>query len=94
MTSVSKILKNLESEKIGHGEFKGNLYLNIKENEVNLRLMSDEKSNEFKNLNNPECVLYFLFPIKDHKGNEVGELVMELKDHHQNHSFWGFSNFL
>jgi len=80
-TDLDKIQKSLETEKIGHGDLKGKPYLR-KGDQLNLNVLFKEKEGDAKNFNNPECILYFLFPILDYRGNEVGEVCMELKDHH------------
>ena len=79
---LDKIQKSIEGEKIGHGKDKGQLYMNSKDSEINVRQMYGEKENESKSLDQPECVLHFWFPIVDYQGKELGEMVMEMKDHH------------
>ena len=79
---LDKIQKSIEGEKIGHGEHKGQLYMSSKDSDINVRQMYGEKLNEAKSLDQPECVLNFWFPILDYHGEEVGEMVMEMKDHH------------
>ncbi|KAL5256035.1 hypothetical protein ACHWQZ_G011297 [Mnemiopsis leidyi] len=81
MEDLDKIQKSVEGEKIGHGKDKGKLYMNSKD-DINVRQMYGEKLNEAKNLDQPECTLHFWFPILNYLGEEVGEIVMEMKDHH------------
>ena len=79
---LDKIQKSIDGEKIGHGKDKGKLYMNSKDSDVNVRQMYVEKQNESKSLDQPECVLHFWFPVLDHQDQELGEMVMEMKDHH------------
>eukprot|EP00116_Pleurobrachia_bachei_P000954 sb/3461216/ len=82
-SDLDKIQAAIEKEKVGHGADKGQLYLGDgKDDAINVKVLMDEKVHESKNLDKPECILYLWAPVVDHTKSKVGELVMEIKDHH------------
>lgn len=83
---LEKVQDSIEKEKIGHGDDEGKLYLGTKDHDINCRLMAEEKKNDAKNFANPECELYFMFPILNEKDEDVGDMIMEIKDHHSHES--------